>query len=259
MSVSKSVDEIKRHKADALAALEHLLDTMISSEDLSTRKKADVLSYWIENYTEYQKREKEFDPRRNISYSRGDIVRVNFGYRIGAEIGGLHYAVVIEKKNHQSANVVTVIPLSSTDGKRVHPSNVDLGTELFNKINDRQKTLLDAATNELTNVQSEISTLKGLVPTDQSSPEQLASYATLYHEWKEKEKRITQYIKMIHTNSKEIAKMKYGSMAVMNQITTISKQRIYTPKKKEDYLYGIAFSSNAMDKINKKLQEKLLF
>lgn len=62
-------------------------------------------------------------------------------------------------------------------------------------------------------------------------------------------------IEIIKRNNDEIAKMKSGSMAVINQITTISKQRIFTPKKSQDFLYGITLSTTAMEKINTKIQE----
>lgn len=259
MSQNKNLLEVTNHKEDALARLSGLLDKMISSSDPLLQKKADKISYWIETYTGYLDREKDFDPKKNISYSRGDVIRANFGFRIGSEIGGLHFAVVIEKNNSHSANVLTVIPLSSTDGKKVHPANVDLGYELYSKLEAKQKSLLDEANKKLENIQDEINTLKVLTPTDLSSSDQIASYAKLHHEWSEKERTTNLLIQQIKRNSKEISKMKKGSMAVMNQITTISKQRIYTPKKSEDFLYGITLSTNALEKINKKLQEKLVF
>lgn len=63
----------------------------------------------------------------------------------------------------------------------------------------------------------------------------------------------------LERNNREIQKLKSGSMAVINQITTVSKQRIYTPKRSEDFLYGISLSPTAMDKINEKLKELYIF
>ena len=66
-------------------------------------------------------------------------------------------------------------------------------------------------------------------------------------------------ISILNAHSKEISKMKLGSMAVINQIRTISKQRIYTPKKSEDFLYNVSLSAPAMDRINSKLKELFIF
>ena len=51
--------------------------------------------------------------KKSIAYKRGDIVKLNFGFNIGSEYGGLHYAIVINNKNPHSSSVVTVIPLTS--------------------------------------------------------------------------------------------------------------------------------------------------
>ena len=52
---------------------------------------------------------------------------------------------------------------------------------------------------------------------------------------------------------KEISHMKQGSIAMMEQITTVSKMRIYVPKKSTDILYGISFSAESMEKLTKQL------
>lgn len=53
--------------------------------------------------------------------------------------------------------------------------------------------------------------------------------------------------------------MKDGSIAKIEQITTVSKQRIFDPKGSRDVLSGIHFSDAAMDKINEKLKELYIF
>ena len=53
--------------------------------------------------------------------------------------------------------------------------------------------------------------------------------------------------------------MKEGSIAKIEQLTTISKMRIYVPKKSTDFLAGIRFSQNAMSRINAKIKELYIF
>ena len=74
-----------------------------------------------------------------MRYNRGNVLRVNFGFNVGKELGGLHLALVLDNDNKRNADVITVIPLSSTDGRAVHERSVDLGTELYKKINQLQK------------------------------------------------------------------------------------------------------------------------
>ncbi len=50
--------------------------------------------------------------------------------------------------------------------------------------------------------------------------------------------------------------MKRGSIALVNQITTISKIRIYDPKTTKDILSGITLSNDGLDKIDKEIIRK---
>ena len=60
------------------------------------------------------------------------------------------------------------------------------------------------------------------------------------------------YIKKVE---KEILKMKKGSIALVSQITTISKQRIYDPKTSSDILANLRVSNNTLDLIDAKIKE----
>lgn len=94
-------------------------------------KQQHILSDWIEDWSKYLSFEKSFDPRRLVYYKRGDIVLVHLGFNVGSELGGPHYAVVVEKDNNLSNSNVVVIPLCSLEpGKTpcdLHKSEVFLG------------------------------------------------------------------------------------------------------------------------------------
>ena len=49
--------------------------------------------------------------------------------------------------------------------------------------------------------------------------------------------------------------MKNASIALINQITTISKQRIYNQKSDIDVLSGIRLSNNSLDLIDEKIKK----
>lgn len=63
------------------------------------------------------------------------------------------------------------------------------------------------------------------------------------------------YIKKVE---KEISKMKKGSIALVSQITTISKQRIYDPKTSSDILANLRVSNNTLNLIDSKIRELFL-
>lgn len=53
--------------------------------------------------------------------------------------------------------------------------------------------------------------------------------------------------------------MKQGSIALVNQVTTISKMRIFDPRNIKGVLAGISLSAESMEKINKKDKELYIF
>ena len=71
-------------------------------------------------------------------------------------------------------------------------------------------------------------------------------------EEKENIENKSEYIKKVE---KEISKMKKGSIALISQITTISKQRIYDPKTSSDILANLRVSNETLNLIDKKIKE----
>lgn len=94
-------------------------------------KQQHIMAEWLDVWCKYLNYEKSFIPQKLKFYKRGDIVLAHFGYNTGSELGGSHYAVVIEKDNNKANNTVTVVPLSSlADNKTqddLHKSEVYLG------------------------------------------------------------------------------------------------------------------------------------
>ena len=256
MKKEKTKEDVIQHKKRAIRAMNSLLEKYISTNDDDLLKKTDLLSYWIENFSAYINDEDSFEPSRLLRYRRGDVLRVNFGFRVGREFGGLHFAVVVENYNAHNASVITVIPLSSTDGRTIHPDNVDLGTELYTKATDRQNALKQQAMGALDEINSFIELMNDSgVDGSAKSVKSQETMKSIY----QKQRYLNKIIGNLNRNSNELAKMKSGSMAIINQITTVSKQRIYVPKKSEDFLFGVSLSDAAMDKINEKMIEKFIF
>lgn len=55
----------------------------------------------------------------------------------------------------------------------------------------------------------------------------------------------------------EIHRLKWGSIALTNQITTISKVRIYDPINKDSPLRGVRLGSDAMNQVDAALKNFL--
>ena len=64
---------------------------------------------------------------------------------------------------------------------------------------------------------------------------------------------LSQELEFLKKFETEITKMKKGSIALLNQITTISKQRIYYPKNSKDLLAGVHLSNSSVYLLDKKM------
>ncbi|WP_196601558.1 hypothetical protein [Pectinatus frisingensis] len=70
---------------------------------------------------------------------------------------------------------------------------------------------------------------------------------------------IEQQIKMMQTWRDKFSKMKNGSVALIKQITTISKIRIINPIKDTDALSGLRISVKYLNSIDNKLKEFYIY
>ncbi len=113
MSRRMETEELKRHVAEAIHELDNLLSSWMGSSNDVDKKRAQLLSYWVKTYTSMIRRENDFNPASIPRLARRQIVNVDFGFRVGSELGGLHYAVVLDKENGLKGDTVTVVPLGS--------------------------------------------------------------------------------------------------------------------------------------------------
>lgn len=232
---AKKAADIVIHKDVALQKLNTLMTTYI--QDLNLISNADKLAYWIEDYCRLLNFEKKFKPCMLKTYKRGDIIKVNLGYNIGNEEGGLHYCVVVDKNNSKNSGIITVIPLTSDKGKSLHFSEVFLGNEIYTNFINKYSSIQLSLTSHI----NSISKYRKEDPPSIDSVDEIIETLDLLKTW---------------TNiEKEIAKMKSGSIALVSQITTISKQRIYDPQKTGDILSGLRISDESLDLINKKIKQ----
>lgn len=225
MSKNLCVDEVEIHKEFALSKLRKYLENEIERGEL---KRVNLLAYWFEEFVNYLKREKKFDSSKLKRYKRGEIVKINFGFNVGSELGGLHYAVVLNSKDTLSSPVLTVIPLSSIkENRKPHPFMLNLGTEIYDLLNGKiQKAIKDIKDTLYSN-----KALTTILEIGRKDPNQDLTELENMH--------------------KEIKKMKSGSYALLNQITTISKMRINNPIYSTDALSGIHLSNENMNLLDK--------
>ena len=82
------------HKDNSLNRLDL---SFLKHIELEEYKKSELLAYWINDFAVYHDEERNFNISKSGVFSRGDIIKVNLGFNIGNELGGLHYCVVLGK------------------------------------------------------------------------------------------------------------------------------------------------------------------
>lgn len=262
MKISDSREEVIALKKDSIRFLNNTLEYYINNGNL---RKAQLISKWIKEFSNYVRFEEKFNPTRNIAYKRGDIVKVNFGFNVGSELGGVHYAVVVENENRHYANTLVVIPMSSVKSdSKIHPHDLLIGSEFYSTLKTSVEAKHKANVLETKRISHLLEVLqKTLIPLQDASQlngtsisaatilELKTQAATL----KKEQDELSEKNSFVDKSLTELELMKTGSVLKVKQIRAISKLRIWDPKRTQDILYGIHLSDNTMDKVNRKIIE----
>lgn len=196
--------------------------SFIKHIDLEEYKKSNLLAYWISDFANYHDEERDFDTSKMISFKRGNIIKANLGFNIGHELGGLHYCIVLDKFDNPKNGTLNVIPLTSKKNKKYPLSSIDLGNEIYDTLNNIYIKEIEKLSNKYDDIWS--------LPA-------------------ENVKQFTYDFEYIKKMKREISKMKIGSIALINQITTISKQRIFD----DDVLKKVRLSNKSLDLLDKQI------
>lgn len=227
-----------------IAELANNISTFLKNVLGTDQHKAALLYYWLRNYLRYIKQEETFNPKYFPQFKPGDIVKVDFGFGIGSEFGGLHYAIVLAPSNAKNSTV-TVVPLRSLKPNKESPSklyksDVYLGTELFTVLLNRSGKMLDKGENYV----------KEFETTDKKTLTAI--------DVKRFEKQLDEAKGLITKHNiimEEVSRLNAGTVAIVSQIRTVSKIRIQNPRCRKDALYDMRVDKQATDKIRAVIKE----
>lgn len=253
MAKKLTTDELKKLVSEAIKGVQDFFQTLIITPSDKNYKKASLISYWIKDYIRFLKKEETFDPKTLLKYKRGSIIQAEFGFRLGNELGGRHYAVVIDNKNAMSSGIVTVVPLTSLKSNYSVKKNTFILSKGIYKLCEEK---VDAEIQQMkaeTNAIGEESKQKLLDFTDgKISLEEYKKYET---DKNKKIKKLNVQIALSSRNIKLLDKLKLGTVVDAGQVITISKLRIINPCKKTDSLTGIKLIEADLHTLNSYLKK----
>lgn len=206
--------------------LNQLKNTLLNEIEMDKSKK---LLFWLNEWgADYLKNEDNFDYMSLMRYKRGNVVKADFGFKIGSEQGGLHYAVVLDNRNDKSNKVLMVVPIESlSDNMKPEEINKDyevfLGYGIFK--------------DEIASVEKKIAKLE-----------------TQIEELKNKKEDYSKQYKNLGRLKKELTSLNKGSVAQIAQICAMSKIRIYNPTHTGDRFSTFVLDDDKLKEIEEKIK-----
>ena len=197
MAKSFTKEDVIQNKKEAIKSLNKLLELYINDPSMKYLKKAHLISYWIKDYVNLINFEENFDPTKNIAYKRGNIVKLNFGFNIGSEYGGLHYGIVLDNKNGHNSPVLTIIPLTSRkDNKTIHNNSVDLGNEIYRSLKLKYDTIAKSLKDEKEEILNALTAFAALVDLSQNTLIEIEQYEAGSNEFSQKLQNAKKYLQI---------------------------------------------------------------
>ena len=251
-------DTLRNNIKESIDNISNMFSILIERKNTKDIKRANLMSYWLKTYSHYILSKDTFNPQSLIRYKRGAIIQVEFGYRIGRELGGRHYAVVIDNNNSFNSDTITVVPLSSL--KENHTENNKYTYVLQEGLYDLLQKKIDKKREEIKNslnqIASDISDIRN------KYKQGLINFENYKKEISIKRKAVNEcelLIDNLDRSMKQMLKLKKGTIVNVGQVITISKMRISNPKSHSDSLYGIKLSKKDLDTLNEKLKKLYIY
>jgi hypothetical protein len=210
--------------------LNQLKSTMLNNLDIDTSTK---LLYWLNEWgADYLKNENNFDYKKIMRYKRGNIIKVDLGFKIGSEQGGLHYALILDNYNNKSNKVLMTVPIESL------PNNKSL-----DDIDKRYEVFLGYGI-----FKDDIKYIENKIKIVESKIKDMVS----------RKENTSKENKQLMKLKKELESLNKGSVAQVAQTCALSKIRIYYPIHTGDRLSTFILSDDKLEEIENKFN-KLYF
>lgn len=125
---------------DKQLSIDTVMDDFRKVVEGMSEKRQQIFLQWIDKFTKYLDWELTFRPDWLIRYKRGDLVLAEFGFNVSAELGGKHWAIVVDKRNPKKADTVMVVPLSSLNENKTEEDlhNTDVYVGVIDEINEKK-------------------------------------------------------------------------------------------------------------------------
>lgn len=200
-------------------------------------------------------------------YKRGEIIYVNFSPQVGSELWDPHYAIVLNKRDSEHNRILTVLPFSS----KKKDFYLSLGKALFDQAVLAKNKIQSEVKKEYNSYQfleqicaphldridrNSIGTSENFIPEETTNNTDclLANYEE-YKKHKELYLKKLAYLKSLETG---ISTLNGNSYRMVNQITSIDKQRIINNGSVRKILKGTRINQELLKSIDCAIAKQLI-
>ncbi|MBG9366506.1 type II toxin-antitoxin system PemK/MazF family toxin [Streptococcus sp. NLN64] len=219
-------------------------------DDYPNHFKTRTLGRYMNNYTTRMERDITGRRRRNRVFPYGTLVFVDFGINFGSEFSAPHYAITLTKNDTKMNNTITVIPLTSKEGRSNFQLDESVSKSLALKTAELGLTFSEEVQQVLIDKLGELILTSALTKSEltkeltEKVQEQLKNNQLVMEQSKE---RLAKYMS-------DLEKTTY---AKIDSITTIDKGKIFKRHNALDPLGVVTIDDEQLKKINKKIIEYL--
>ena len=197
----------------------------------------------MRNYATQLERDVLGKRRRNLVFPQGTLVYVDFGINYGSEFSSYHYAITLNKNDSKRDNTITVVPLTSKEGKQ----NIKLTTGIsrglasltLNYLEDQIK-LNDK---NMKKIESDLNKLEERERNGEPFTEDLHQLKTFYQKVLLERNIVENAKDRVKKYIKDFDKDTYIKI---DAITTIDKNKIFKRKDKLDPLTKIRVTDDTL-------------
>ena len=214
------------------------------------------------NYATQLERDVKGIRRRNQVYPRGTLVYVDFGINYGSEFSSYHYAVTLAKNDTRKNNTITVVPLTSKEGKQNLKLNSSISGELalctLNNAIERNDTITEVSEKSLDITEDLIERYNQAEET--KNIEELDDIREMLNELKSLSQKINSHKKTVEDARKRLDKyiedLDKDTYIKIDAITTIDKNKIFKPKNDLDPLTRVRVSDEVLELIEEGIKDR---
>lgn len=255
-------DSLLKRKDYTLKRLDSFMLKGINSDAEAEYKKAANLVYWVCDYIKYIEQKEFFEPKKMIKYQRGQIIKVNLGFNVGREEGGLRYAIILDKNNSQASDVVTIIPLTSVKFnkdnkiKNLHGKyDVLLGEHLFDVVLEKHNEYYNDTKGILESMQLDIVEARKMRDTYFKSIGEKIKRKHIYTTYKNNFDGVSFNLKNMNKNSKVQLLLRIehlvGSKELRIRYKNIMSKLLETKQTCDDNMVLLKKTTEELKKMNK--------